>query len=278
MGTGSMALEDREVKVSAGDMRWAFRSGEHVCWLVRSGAEYAAGERELLARAAHAGDSVMIVGNRVRTRHHTPGAARDVDLDVRVGARGPAVLEVMREQAHSVGRAGRGLRILAQMEHLAPPDARLEDLIACEMDVAELAGRASTSVVCAYRHSAWRREMLSGVGAVHSRLVGAVTEAVPGFRIVRAGADAWALHGAIGYEAAGSFAAALRALLARSAQLRLDCAQLELIDAAGWQALIGAATGAPGALVLLERVNETVAAAWRLSGYDEATTRVRVRS
>lgn len=270
-----MATKEGEVTVSAADMRWVFRSGEHVCWLVGSRAEYDAGERELLARAAHAGDSVMIVGDRVRTRHHAPGAAGD--LEVRAGRAGTAVLDVVREQAHSIGRAGRGLRILAQMEHLAPPEARLEDLIAREMDVAELAGHGATSVVCAYRHSAWGQELLSGVSAVHSRLIGPAPYPA-GFRLVRAGADVWAVHGAVGFDAAASFAAAIRALLARSARLRLDCARLDLIDAAGWQALIGAVTGAAGADVLLERVNDTVAATWRLSGYDDGTIPVRVRS
>jgi anti-anti-sigma regulatory factor len=267
-------LENGEVKVARGDTPWAFRSGEHACWLVRSSAEYDAGERELLARAEGAGDSVMIVGDRVRTRHNAPGAVGG--LDVRIGRNSSAVLEVMREQAHAADRAGRGLRILAQMEHLVPPDARLEELIACEMDVAELAGCGATSVVCAYRRSAWKRELLSGVGAVHSRLVGAAADTV-GFRIIRAGAGAWALHGVIGYEAVEPFAAALRALLSRSARLRLDCTQLELIDAAGWHELVAAATGTPGAAVLLEHVNETVATAWRLSGYD-ATAPVQVRS
>jgi hypothetical protein len=59
--------------------------------------------------------------------------------------------------------------------------------------------------------------------------------------------------------------------------VRLECAHLELIDAAGWRALVGAATAAPGAAVLLENVNDTVATAWRLSGY-EGTTPVQVRS
>ncbi|HEX4787471.1 MAG TPA: MEDS domain-containing protein [Actinospica sp.] len=244
-----------------------------MCWLVRSSAEYDTGERELLARAAHTGDSVMIVGDRVRTRHNAPGAAGDTD--VRIGRDGSTVLQVMREQTHAVDRSGRGLRILAQMEHLAPPDARLEDLIACEMDVAELAGHGATSVVCAYRHSAWQRELLGGVGAVHSRLVGAVREAAD-FRITRAEAGAWALHGVIGYEAAASFGAALRALLPRYPRLRLDCTDLELIDAAGWHELISAATGAADAAVSLEHANRTVATAWRLSGYDEADTPVRV--
>lgn len=274
MGTGSTALEDTEVMAAESDVPWAFRSGEHVCWLVRSSAEYDAGERDLLARAAFAGQSVMIVGDRVRTRHNAPGAAGDVDLWI--GRDGSAALQVMREQARTVDLAGRSLRILAQMEHLAPPDARLEDLIACEMDVAELAGHGATSVVCAYRHSAWKRELLSGVSAVHSRLVG-MSEDAAGFRIARAGADAWALRGVIGYEAAESFAAALRALLSRSARLRLHCAELELIDAAGWHALVTTATGIPGTAVLLEQVNDTVATAWRLSGYD-GTAPVQVRS
>jgi anti-anti-sigma regulatory factor len=268
-------MAEGEVAMSEGDMRWAFRSGDHMCWLVGSRAEYDAGERELLARAAHAGDSVMIVGERLRTKHHAPGAAGE--LDVRVGRGGSAVLEVMREQAHSVGRAGLGLRILAQMEHLAPSDAGLDDLIAREMDVAELAGHGATSVVCAYQHSAWKRELLSGVAAVHSRVVGPAP-GTAGFRILRAGTDVWTVHGEIGYEAAASFAAALRALLARYVRVRLDCTKLELIDAAGWRALVEAATSAPGARVLLERVNDTVAAAWRLSGYDDGTIPVQVRS
>jgi anti-anti-sigma regulatory factor len=274
MRTGSTALEDSQVKVAQDDVPWAFRSGEHVCWLVRSSAEYDAGERELLACAERAGDSVMIVGDRVRTRHNAPGAVGD--LDVRIGRDGSAVLEVMREQAYTADQAGRGLRILAQMEHLASPDARLEELIACEMDVAELADHGTTSVICAYRRSAWRRDLLTGVSTVHSRLVGAVVEA-PGFRIARAGVGTWALHGVVGYEAAESFAVALRALLSRSARLRLECANLEFVDAAGWHALVGAATGAPGATVLLEHVNDTVARVWRLSGYD-GTTPVQVRS
>jgi len=217
----------------------------------------------------------MIVGEWVRTRHHAPGAGGD--LDVRVGRDGSAVLEAMREQAHTADRAGRGLRILAQMERLAPPNARLEDLVACEMDVAELAGQGSTSVVCAYRYSAWKRELLTGVSAVHSRLLGTAPDAL-GFQIIRVGPGVWALHGVIGYEAAAAFGAALRAVVSRGARVRLDCAELELIDAAGWHALVGAATSVPGAEVLLENANDTVATAWRLSGYDDATTPVLVRS
>lgn len=270
-----MALEDSGVTVTAGGMQWALRSGEHVCWLVHSRAEYDAGERELLARAAHAGDSVVIVGERVRARHHGRGTAGDVDLPV--GRGGAAVLEVVRDQARTAGRVGRGLRILAQMEHLAPPDAQLEDLITCEMDMAELTGNGTTSVVCAYRDSAWKRELLSGVSAMHSRLVGMESGTAP-FRLVRAGTDTWALQGVLSYEALQPFAAALRALLARQPRLRLDCASLELIDAAGWQALVGEVTGAAGSAVLLDRVNDTVAAAWRLSGFDDPAIPVRVCS
>lgn len=275
METVSMTLKNGEVVESASDIHRAFRAGEHVCWLVSSRAEYDAGERELLAHAAHTRDSVMIVGELVHTRHPAPSGAGDPDVHLYRG--GSAVLEMLHEQARSVARAGRSLRILAQMEHLAPPQAGLDDLICREMDVAELADHGATSVVCAYRHSAWSRELLSGVSTVHSHVVGAASGAA-GFRIARTGSGVWAVHGEIGYEGAASFAAALRALLTRYTRLRLDCTQLELIDAAGWQALIATATASPGALVLLERVNDTVAAAWRLSGYDDETIPVRVRS
>jgi len=190
-----MTLENGEVLAPAGDIHRAFRAGEHVCWLVDSRAEYDAGERELLAQAAHTGDSVMIVGELVHTRHPAPSGA--ATLDVHVGRDDSAVLEMLREQARGVGRAGRGLRILAQMEHLAPPRARLDDLISREMDVAELADHGATSVVCAYRHSAWSRELLRGVTTVHSRVVGAASGAA-GFRIARVGSDVWAVHGEVG--------------------------------------------------------------------------------
>lgn len=270
-----MAPNRGEATKPAGDLRWTLESGEHVCWLVRSRAEYEAGERELLARAAQTGESVMILGRRVRTRHQAPGVT--AGLDARAGRGGSAMVDLLREQALRVGRSGRPLRILARMEHLAPPDAGLEELIAREMDVAELTGHGVTSVVCAYQHTAWQAELLSGVSAVHARLIGPPAHSAS-FRIVPAAADAWAVHGTVGYEAAAAFEATMRALLARSSWLRLDCAQLELIDAAGWRALIAATTGTPGAQVLLERVNDTVAAAWRLSGYENGTTQVLVRS
>lgn len=270
-----MALDDGEVTVPAEDLCWTFRSGEHVCWLVRSRAEYKAGERELLAYAAQTGDSVMIVGGRVRTRHYAPGVA--ADLDVPAGRRGSAMLDLVREQALRVGRAGRPLRILAQMEHLARPDVGLEEQLACEVDVAELTGHGAISVVCAYQHSVWQQELLSGVSAVHSRLIGPVPHQAS-FRIMRAAGGTWTVCGTVGYEGAASFEATMRALLTRCARPRLDCTHLELIDAAGWQALIAVTTGTPDARVLLERVNDTVAAAWRLSGYENATSQVLVRS
>lgn len=115
--------------------------GEHVCWLVRSSAEYDARERALLAGAASAGDGIMIVGERVRTRHHHPMAT---DVDMRVGP-------------------------------------------------------------------------------------------------------------------------------------QLDCTGLELVDAAGWRALITAVAAVPGASLALEHVNDTVATTWRLSGYAESSIPVQVR-
>lgn len=254
------------------DMRWDICPGEHVCWLVRSRAEYDAGERALLAGAASVGDSVMIVGERVRTRHYRPFAA---DVDVQVGRNASAVLEAMREQTRSADESGRQLRILAQMEHLTVPDAPLEDLIARELDVSTLVDGGATSLVCAYRDAAWQPEFLGGVAAVHSQIVGPVPKSAE-FRIARKGIEDWALSGAVGYESATSFGTMLRGLLGQHARPRLDCTELELVDAAGWRAMITALAAVPGASLVLEHVNKTVATTWHLSGYAESSIPLRV--
>lgn len=58
---------------------------------------------------------------------------------------------------------------------------------------------------------------------------------------------------------------------------QLDCTGLELVDAAGWRALITAVAAVPGASLALEHVNDTVATTWRLSGYAESSIPVQVR-
>lgn len=216
----------------------------------------------------------MIVGERVRTRHHRPEAS---ELEMPVGRGTTAVLEAMQEQTQSADRTGRRLRILAQMEHLTSPDARLEDLIARELDVSRLVDYGATSVVCAYQHSIWNPDFMGSVATVHSRIVGVVPDALQ-FRIARTGIEGWALLGTIGYESAASFGAMLRALLGRHAHPRLDCTKLELVDAAGWGALVTAVAAVPGASLMLENVNDTVAATWHLSGYAESSVPVQVQS
>lgn len=103
----------------------------------------------------------------VHTRHQAPGVA--FDLDVRAGCGGSATVGLVREPALRVGRSGRPLRILAQMEHLAPPDAGLEELIAREMDVAELTGHGVPTV---RRHHlvTWETgDVRSGLARAHPR-------------------------------------------------------------------------------------------------------------
>jgi hypothetical protein len=159
---------------------------------------------------------------------------------------------------------------------LSFPDAPVAEVVALELELAELAAATNTAVVCAYQASLWQPAVLRDIVAVHSRIVG-IDAGSAGFRLRLLGGHTYVLEGSVGFESLRAFATALRGALIRTPDLRLGCERLELIEAAAWRVLVETVAGTPGASVLLEGVNETVLGAWLLSGYGAAGIAVQVQ-
>lgn len=253
----------------------ALDPGEHVCWQVGSPAEYAEGRRELVAHAARVGGHLLVVGAAdvvapspcVSVIEPGPWAAT---------ARRAQVLDAMRTELFEARRASASVRVLAGMEHLARPQSPFEDVLVYEMDMARLAADTGATLVCAYSRGSWARQDLLDLAAVHSRIVGTEPD-MPSFRMVRLEANRWSLEGSIGLESRRAFSAALRAALLCGPHLRLWCARLELIDAAGLRTLVetvGKTTGT----VVIEQASPMVATVWRMSGYAALVPAIEVRT
>jgi anti-anti-sigma regulatory factor len=244
--------------------------GEHACWLVRTVGEFADGAGQFLGHGARTGDKTLVIAAPCAASRAADQLSSVTFLDPRTpaGAR-DLVARTVRQEALRAGREGyRALRVLAQMETITPPGTGLDDLVEHELSLQDLTAGTATSVVCAYRQDLWDAPLLRGLTALHSWHVPA-DEHAAGFRMTPTGPGCWVLSGAVDYDETRSFAALLRAALARSRSLRLDCRGLELIDAAGLKVLTDAAR-VPGARIRVEGVTSTVARTWRLSGYGDA--------
>lgn len=247
---------------------WELTAGEHVCWRAGSIHEYAAGRDALIAQAdQRAGGLLILDGDPPRGVAHELGTSHGPD----------AALTAVRERVHRARRDGRAPWVLASMEQLTSPDAPVAEVVAIELELAELAADTRTGVVCAYRGALWRPALLGDIAPVHSRVVG-ITPDVSGFRLRPTGAHGYTLEGSVGFESLRAFTTALRGALLRSPNLQLHCEQLELIDAAAWRAMVETVAAAPGTSVLLKHANETVRAAWLMSGYGDAGVAVQVQS
>ncbi len=231
----------------------------------------------MVAHSARSGSRLLIVGAVPRGAGDSGRVSvLEPPRGVGSGERPSAVFRTLRDEVHAVRRSGQSLRVLARMEYLASPQASLRELVMHEMELGELAARGGTSVVCAYSQLVWNAHIIRDLAAVHSRVMG---ERPPetGFRLTRADAEGWSLEGSVGFESLRAFSAAVDGALARTPRVRLRCAGLELIDAAGLQALVETVRQTPGGSVLLEQVNETVFAAWQMSGYEALGAAIEVR-
>jgi len=241
---------------------WTLTAGEHVCWRAASSREYAAGRAQLAARADRQAGGLLVVGN-------------DGDRRGAVGA--PEVtLPEARERVLRASREdhGRTPWVLAPMKNLASAQSEAADMVAIELELADLAAQAETAVVCAYHGDAWEPEVFGTVTALHSRVVG-IDPRLSGFRL-RSHDGAYVLEGSVGFDSLPAFTATLHGALIRTPQLRLSCRGLDLIEAAAMRALVETVATRPGCSIVLEHTSETIRRTWELSGYGATGIAVRV--
>jgi len=233
-----------------------------VCWRAGSQREYTDGCALLAARADHHAGGLLIINGAPGTAapDSQPGMTR-------------VTLPEARERV--LGAATRAPWVLAPMREITAPQTPAGDLIALELELADLAALTRTAVVCAYHGESWKPQLLDAVSAVHSRVVG-MTPGMPGFRL-RATGGSYALEGSIGFESVPAFTTALHGALIRTPQLRIGCRRLEMIEAFAMRAMVETVLTRPGSTLLLEGAGEAVHRAWALSGYGEADLPVQVR-
>jgi anti-anti-sigma regulatory factor len=260
----------------------ALAPGEHVCWLVGSGEDYAAGATTFAAQGRSAGDRVLIVGRSPGGSRSWPDSTAVVIDPVTAGIRlgnGTAPWElwdlVHRRDGPPAPDGDGALRVLAQMEQLVPAGCGFDELVALELGWGQWAAGSGARVVCAYRQDAWEASVLRDVACMHSGQVGSRRLAVS-FRMTNVEAGCWRVDGAVDFVAAPAFGAAARAALELSGRLRLRFDGLEMIDAAGIQELAHAVRAKRGGFVRVEGANPTVRRLWRLSGFDTAETAVEI--
>ncbi len=240
-------------------------AGDHVCWLMDPADDFSAGAGGFVADGALFGDKVVIVGSAdtaARMLRLSPQPSAVVVLDpARIEG---SALAAVRREARSADREGyRAVRVLTEMYAGSPmaPEGVLEG----ELRLEEFAADSGAMVVCAYRRGQWDPSTLNHVVCVHPQSLGSRSRG-PGFRMFRSGSDCWSVDGVIDSEGAAAFGAAVVAVAAHAVTVRLRFDRLDLIDAAGMQALADAARHLPERTVVVEGANETVRLCWDLSG------------
>ncbi|WP_307545669.1 MEDS domain-containing protein [Streptomyces sp. V3I8] len=242
--------------------------GDHVCWRSDSAAVSPAGVLAYVADGALYGDKIVVVGSAGAVsglpRAAVPTAS--VILDLPRTADPDSVLAAVRREARTAAREGyRSVRVLTERVPSAAPGAT-EELVAQELRLDEFASESNAIVVCAFRPSQWNVPTLDHVAGVHPHEMGIRAER-PAFRMYSTGADSWSVDGVIDSECADAFNAAVRATIRYSPRVKLRFDTLDMIDAAGMQALVDAARHLPDRHILVEGANETVRLCWELAGY-----------
>jgi ABC-type transporter Mla MlaB component len=243
--------------------------GDHVCWLVGPGDDFSGTARAFTADGALVGDKVLILGAVEASGSPDPSAksARS-DTSGASSTSGP-ILGRVRREAETASREGfRALRVLARMDQFSADRAGPDAAARHELTLDALVALGGTIVVCAYHRTGFGAAILDQVASVHPHHLGTGSVG-PAFRLFSTGrTDSWSVSGLVDSEGATAFGTAMRELLSTCGTVRLDCENLEWMDAAGMTALAQSARCFPGRQVVLSRTNETVRRVWGLLGYD----------
>jgi anti-anti-sigma regulatory factor len=239
--------------------------GDHVCWPLGPGDDFHAAARVFEADGELFGDKVVILGPAA------PGTPPRLDAAAAPPGRGTAdgLIALAHREAAAAAREGyRSLRLLTQMGWWWPAGAAPEAVAQHELRLDELAADGRAVLVCAYPAGTFGAAALGQAQVMHPQHLGTPGSAGAAFKVFSAGEDGWHVTGVVDADGAEAFATALRGLLTRHSVLRLRCAGLEWMDAAGMTVLARAAHRLPGHRIVVHGANDTVRRCWTLLGYD----------
>jgi anti-anti-sigma regulatory factor len=253
--------------------------GDHVAWFLDRTADFPRLAARFFQQGTARGDKLLMFAPQRRPVSRLPIGGGVTVLDPRQAFLGDAARVAVRNRNEGLGGAlreqtalasaegYRGLRLIVDMDWLFGTAATIDQVVELEQGLDEAtATEKAAVVVCAYRLDSFTTAEIAGAACVHPRAVSEAPGEV-GFRMWAVGADRWHLSGEIDLRARSIFPALLVAAARDRDRLRLDCARLDFIDAAGTRAIAHAARETATAL-RLEHVGEPLRSLWRLLGLE----------
>jgi ABC-type transporter Mla MlaB component len=248
--------------------------GDHVAWFLNRTVDFATLAAKFFQQGTTRGDKLLMFAPQRHAVSRLPIGDGVTVFDPRQaflssGTRAAVwdwnrqLGSALREQTALASTEGySGLRLIVDMDWLFGTTATLEQVVELEQGLDEATAAEKAVVVCAYRLESFTTAEIAGAACVHPRTLSNAPSEV-GFRMWAAGENRWHLSGEIDLRARSIFPALLTATARGRQQLRLNCARLEFIDAAGTRAIAHAAreTATP---LYLEHVGDPLRSLWRL--------------
>ena len=252
--------------------------GDHVAWFLDRTVDFATLAATFFRQGTARGDKLLMFAPQRRAVSRLPIGDGVTVFDPRQaflsdGSRAAVwnwnerLGGALREQTALAAAQGYGgLRLIVDMDWLFGTAATVEQVVELEQGLDEATATEKAVVVCAYRLESFTTAEIAGAACVHPRTL-SETPGEVGFRMWAAGAHRWHLSGEVDLRARHIFPGLLTAAARGRELLRLDCARLDFIDAAGTRAIAHVAreTGTP---LRLEHVGDPLRSLWRLLGLE----------
>ena len=261
--------------------------GDHVAWFLDRTVDFATLAARFFEQGTARGEKLLMFAPQRRAVSRLPIGGGVTVFDPRqaflAGGSRAAVRRcwnerlggALREQTALAAAEGySGLRLIVDMDWLFDTAATPEQVVELEQGLDEATAAEKAVVVCAYRLESFTMAEIAGAACVHPRSFSEAPSEV-GFRMWAVGPNLWHLSGEIDLRARAIFPALLTAAARGRDELRLDCAALEFIDAAGTRAIAHAAreTATP---MYLEHADDPLRSLWRLLGLESYAPNVEL--
>ena len=282
MKGGATVTVTREVR--AVDGLDTLEGGDHVAWFLDRTVDFAALAGKFFELGTARGDKLLMFAPQRRAVSRLPIGDGVTVFDPRqalLADHGPAASRsrqfgtVLREQNALAGNEGyRGLRLIVDMDWLLDTTVTHEEVIELEQGLDEATVAEKALVVCAYRLESFTTAEIAGAACVHPGTLNDAPGEV-GFRMWSAGPNRWHLAGEIDLRARSVFPLLLASAARGRAELRLDCAGLEFIDAAGTRAIarVACETATP---LYVEHAGDSLRSLWRILGLEAYAPKVEL--